>query len=252
MAAPAKALFILLAGTVTLFACEASVAQRNDPARTVVASRAMTFCSVQAESTRSEEQSRDERIRRLIAFIDGARAASPQLVATYFDFAQGRSATLSSRQACTEAPPISDGVKRAAELHGFRLDQRFEPEVIVPNAPNDSSYLPNVLRQTSERYSQLEDCTIALSFSAARSAEDDMEFYNALGVAKDRYGIPLLFWAQDNDTLYVTTYRQCAHPEGLIAALQMIVRQNYRGSVEITGRVPLDAQEMQRVYSVRM
>lgn len=241
-------LFVL--GTAgALLGCGTSNLRVGDPARVVVASSPTPVCSVQITRTGGQEELPDVRRARLVDYVDAVAAALPSVQVTYFDFAHGRSLTLTIQQPCNVGAPFAE-LEAVSASRGFAVGELFQPHVIVPTAAEGVGYLEHVIQQTSELPQTLEGCSMSIPLSMSSSAEDERDFYAVVGQARDRYGVPLLFLAQAEHTMYITFYRQCSFRRELYQALTAVLARHYRGSIRMNGYARVERAVLRRAYAL--
>jgi|GEM_PF-4499352 len=239
---------VLLGTAGSLLACNVRNEMR-DPARSVVASVPSAFCSVQVSTSVQREASLDSRRARLLDLADAVAANLPNVHVTYLDFSDARSLTLSVPLSCAAGASFAE-IGNLARRRGFDVSEPFQPNVIVPREADASAYFEQVLQQTSEAPATLEGCSISVPLSPSSSAGEERDFYAAIGLARDRYGLPLLFMAQADHTMYVTLYRQCSKHRELYRTLEAVLERHYRGTVRMNGYAPVERSALRRAYAL--
>jgi hypothetical protein len=185
-------------------------------------------------------------IALLIAYIESAKARVPDLLVTFVDLSAGRSATITRVGPCSTDGEWENAIQLEAERRGYSASEKFSPSVVV--FPTGGENLTAALKSINGDQANLEGCSVAIRLSPSTSANADRALHEAVGDARDSYGLPILFWIQQDLTLLVTMYQQCSERRGLVVALQQIINMKIGNSVQFLSVSNVTAASLRRAY----
>lgn len=240
----------LLGALITVVcSCSATNGHADRLASTVFAAEAGQYCSVSVSWLEAPSSSY-AKIENLITFITEARTANPNLFATYIDFESERSVTLSSPGSCDESgATILETVKRVHDDDRIRLFGPFSPKVVTPPKRDAAvTSLTEALKSVGPKGQSVQSCSIALRVSPSVSAEDDRDLNYRIGMARDFYGLYILFSSQENDKIYLTFFQQCEHKMSMANAIIALTRLFTPTKVRILSIEEVNRGELKRAY----
>lgn len=227
---------------------ESGPAIAASPEREVVMSRSEQLCSVIVENSVQNARGPDENIARALDYIDLVRREYREAMVTYQDFASGEKFTVTFPGGCGQrGPSWIERAQRSAISLGMRASPPFAPRIVMPPDDGASQSLSRVLAGLNEVGASLEDCSISIDLTASRSAEDDSNLQTAIAASRDIYGVPILFVAQRDNTLYVSFFRQCGEKESMFHAIRAVAERR-RSPVQMQRFATVSSNELSSVY----
>lgn len=211
-----------------LSSCTLAAPLESELADTVFTSVEGPNCSVKMRFR--SEKDYEGRLGTILNSIVNATKLDGKVVVSYIDFGSADFLTLTVPASCG-----GSSLARTARLAGAGKDtivsEPFEPTVIKP--PVGTHSLSNIVRSINGNSTTIEDCSLAINLPPLITADRDRLFHARLQIARDYYGLPILFVSQENNVLYLTFYKQCSQRFNMVKFLDMAM------GVEPTVRVEM-------------
>jgi len=230
----------------TSSACRATSVSPNEEARLVFSPNKADYCSIVLHQSQDTVHPKDH-LLKLLTFIQEVRRTASGFRVTYMNYKTGRDFTLTGAGSCGA---IGGSLLKAANSAGSKLgikgDQIFTPKVI--SLPDSERSLRRGFAELSPDEKDITKCSRVLQLSPSQSAEDDRAFNMKIGSARDVFGVPILFAAQENRDLYVTFFHQCDDIDRIIDVVHLIVEEEPKTRVGILSARQPTVTELAKIY----
>lgn len=240
-----------IASLIYLLACISAPAPgaTSQDERTVFASTGSRLCSLTLRRSHDGWRLDPDSLGEMLDIVDHVRERNPDIPdirATYLDLKSSSSLTMTSDGDCKDSPKWVEDVRSEARTMQLEVSSPFLPRIvsIEPGRPT----LTAALKSLAGPEANIEDCSIAMRQNPSADAEADRSFTHALMKARDVYGIPILFSAQQGNVLYLTVYRGCDQMEHVYEALRLALARTPGQHARLVSFTSVSRDDLREAY----